>query len=106
MNSFITLENRRDARDNLNEPLRYQQILGILDNHPEGMTARELVTEMLEQGIIKYFDLNIVRPRLTELARQKRVIEADKRKDMVTGKMNCVYRRNEVENEQTNQGIH
>lgn len=47
---------------------KYIQILEIIDNRK--MTAREIEAEMNKHGYSKYFDMNHVRPRLTELVNE------------------------------------
>ena len=47
---------------------KYMQILDIIGNRE--MTAREIETEMNKRGYSKYFDMNHVRPRLTELVNE------------------------------------
>ena len=44
---------------------KYMQILEIIGERK--MTAREIEKEMNRRGYSKYFDMNHVRPRLTEL---------------------------------------
>ena len=67
----IRAENRRQAYYEIQKdaPTRRWHVVQILRHHPEGMTAEEIVQELVADGIIKYFDMNYVRPRLTELAR-------------------------------------
>lgn len=70
---------------------RYMQILEIIDN--KKMTAREIETEMNRKGYSKYFDMNHVRPRLTELVNQYHMlIECEMKEDYLTHKQVAVYR--------------
>lgn len=71
---------------------KYMQIIEILDN--KEMTAREIETEMNKRGYSKYFDMNHVRPRLTELVNEyHEVIECSVTEDYMTHKQVAVYRR-------------
>lgn len=58
------------------------------------MTAREIEAEMNRQGYSKYFDMNHVRPRLTELANEyHELVECGTKVDYVTKRSVAVYRR-------------
>lgn len=71
---------------------KYMQILEILGNRE--MTAREVETEMNKKGYSKYFDMNHVRPRLTELVNEyHELVECDTREDYLTHKSVAVYRK-------------
>lgn len=71
---------------------KYMQIIEILGN--KEMTAREIETEMNKRGYSKYFDMNHVRPRLTELVNEyHEVIECSVKEDYMTHKQVAVYRR-------------
>lgn len=71
---------------------KYEQILEILSNRE--MTAREIETEMVNRGYSKNFDMNHVRPRLTELVNEyHELIECGIAEDYFTTKKVAVYRR-------------
>lgn len=71
---------------------RYLQILEIIAD--KEMTAREIEQEMNKRGYSKYFDMNHVRPRLTELVNEyHELIECGVAEDYVTHKKVAVYRR-------------
>jgi repressor of nif and glnA expression len=70
---------------------KYNQILEILSNRK--MTAREIETEMNRRGYSKYFDMNHVRPRLTELVDLRKIMECETREDSLTHKHVTVYTR-------------
>lgn len=90
----MTLENRQDSYREI-KPKRltkYSQIVEILNNRE--MTAREIEKEMCAKGYSTYFDMNHVRPRLTELVNEwHEVIECGSKEDDLTHKMVAVYRR-------------
>ncbi len=71
---------------------RYRQILEIIAD--EKMTAREIEMKMNEKGYSKYFDMNHVRPRLTELVNDYHVlVECEMKEDYLTHKQVAVYRK-------------
>ena len=93
MNS-ITYQTRQLSFEDI-KPKRltkYLQILEILDNNQ--MTAREVETEMNKRGYSTFFDMNHVRPRLTELVKEyHELIECGTKKDVLTQKSVAVYRK-------------
>ena len=71
---------------------KYMQILEIIDKRE--MTAREIEREMNRKGYSKYFDMNHVRPRLTELVNEyHELVECGTKVDYVTKKNVAVYRK-------------
>ena len=71
---------------------KYMQILEIIDS--KEMTAREIETEMNRRKYSKYFDMNHVRPRLTELVNEyHELVECGTKVDYVTKKNVAVYRK-------------
>lgn len=58
------------------------------------MTAREIETEMVKRKYVKKFDMNHVRPRLTELVNEHHeVIEEESKFDFETNVSVTVYRK-------------
>ena len=70
--------------------LRYDEILGILDNRE--MTAKEIAVELFEYGLIPSTERNFTAPRLNELEKEGRVAIIGKKKCDWTGKMVSVYK--------------
>lgn len=71
---------------------KYMQILEIIDN--KEMTAREIENEMCARKYSKYFDMNHVRPRLTELVNEYcELVECGTKEDYLTHKKVVVYRK-------------
>ena len=71
---------------------KYNQILEVISD--KEMTAREIETEMNRKGYSKYFDMNHVRPRLTELVNDYyELVECGTRVDYLTNKSVAVYRK-------------
>lgn len=69
----------------IQHPIRYDEILNALGDSL--MTARMIGDKL------GYSDLNAVKPRLSELKKQGRVMVVDKVKDNVTGRSVSVFRR-------------
>lgn len=71
---------------------KYMQILEIISDRE--MTAREIEDEMNKRRYSKYFDMNHVRPRLTELVNEYyELVECGTKVDYVTKKSVAVYRK-------------
>ncbi len=71
---------------------KYMQILEIIGNRK--MTAREIEAEMNKKRYSTFFDMNHVRPRLTELVNEyHELIEDGVKEDYITHKKVAVYRR-------------
>lgn len=91
---MLTEQTRQKSFENIKSKrlTRYVQILEIIGNNK--MTAREIETEMNRKGYSSYFDMNHVRPRLTELVNEYHmIIECEVREDYLTHKQVTVYRR-------------
>ena len=91
---MITQETRQLSFEDI-KPKRltkYMQILEIIDNRE--MTAREIEAEMNKRKYSKYFDMNHVRPRLTELVNEyHELVECGVMEDYLTKKNVAVYRK-------------
>ena len=71
---------------------KYMQILEIISD--KKMTAREIETEMNRKKYSTYFDMNHVRPRLTELVYEyHELVEDGVKEDYITHKKVAVYRK-------------
>ena len=79
----ITAETRRESYL-LRPTARKEAILNTLGER--GMTSREIAYEM------GYSDLNAVKPRLTELKDDGRVVAVGKKTDPVTGRKVAIWR--------------
>ena len=76
----------------LERPTKHKQILEIIGN--KEMTAREIENEMCAKEYSKYFDMNHVRPRLTELVNDYyELVECGSKEDYLTHKQVAVYRK-------------
>lgn len=71
---------------------KYIQILEILGN--KKMTAREIELEMNRKNYSSYFDMNHVRPRLTELVKEYELVEeCGTKEDSLTKKKVTIYKK-------------
>ena len=90
----ITAETRREAyyesanNASVRRVMIYQLLRGSGDY---GMTAEEITDNLVQAGKLKYFDLNMVRPRLTELKDEGLVKTVGKRKSLLSGKNTAVW---------------
>lgn len=80
----IARENRRESY--IKRPLRREQILMILKNNPEGLTARQVALNLRTQ------DMNKARPRLTEMEQEGLVEIIGKAFDQISERNVSVYR--------------
>lgn len=85
---LTTLETRTAAEAQVNKNLRYKQILEILAEWPNGLTAREIARVMYLKGYIPSDERNFTAPRLTELGRAG-IVEP-------IGKTTCAWTRRTV----------
>jgi len=83
-NSFQAIKSERSKR--------YAQILEIIEN--KEMTAREIEDEMLKREYVSEFDMNHVRPRITELVdKYHELKECGQTMDYKTNRLVAVFRR-------------
>ena len=88
---YTTYETRADAHDSVDKQRRYQQIIEILIEKKDGLTAKEIACAMMMKGYIPTSERNFTAPRLTELS-QKGVVEPiGKKVCRFTGKKVAVY---------------
>lgn len=64
---------------------RYNEILELLEKHPKGLSAREMII------ILGYQERNAVAPRLTELEQQGKIKRNGKIYDHITDRLVTVY---------------
>lgn len=90
----ITRKNRREAYDKIipKRDNRKEMILSVLKEHPDGMTAEEVVQVLLDGGKISHMDMNFVRPRLTELKESKLIQVVGRRPSAITGRNTAVWK--------------
>lgn len=89
----ITKETRKDSYEQISSKrtVRANVILELLEDRK--MTVSEIVKELLDEGIIKYYDRNFVAPRLTELKAAGLVEVVGKRTCIMSGKNVAIWRK-------------
>lgn len=87
-----TRETRRAAYYEVqpNTPARRWYIYNTLKIHG-GMTAEEITKTLVTDGVIQRFDMNYVRPRLTELKEAGLVETSGKKESPLTGRNTAVW---------------
>lgn len=96
---FTTLETRHDANISVDKQQRYKQILEIMIDNKEPMTAKEISVEMHKRGFTPTSERNFSSPRITEMLRDGILDVIGKKKCKFTGKTVSVY---EIRKSQTN----
>lgn len=89
----ITQATRREAHEFIARKRddRCEQILEVLGDRQ--LTVSEIVQELLDKGVIKYYDRNFVAPRLTEMREAGLVKVVGKRPCIMSGKNIAVWAR-------------
>lgn len=88
---IVTLNTRHDSHDVVDKEKRYKQIVEIMKENSEPMTAKEISVAMWIRNYTPTSERNFAAPRLTELS-QKGVVEPiGKKKCNYTGKTVAVY---------------
>ena len=93
----ITLETRAESEQTVKKQIRYQQIIGVLKDYPDGLTAKQISVHLLNRGFVPDSDRNHSAPRLTELSVKGIVEPIGKTTCQWTGKTVSVYALREVE---------
>lgn len=88
----IQRETRSEANNTVNKTKRRAEILSILSEFPDGLTAKETAVLMYSKGMIPTTERNFTAPRLNELEYDGIVEVCGKRKCMYTHKNVSVYR--------------
>ena len=74
INKFDIFKKKAEAEQKVNKKIRYQQIIEILSESKEPMSAKDLSVEMKNRGYSKTDERNVAAPRITELL-QKGILE-------------------------------
>ena len=88
---YTTYDTRGEANEKVDRQKRYNQILEILGEHDEGLTAKETAVYMMRKKYIPTSERNFTAPRLTELMDMGRVEPIGKKVCEYTGKKVAVY---------------
>jgi repressor of nif and glnA expression len=87
----ITLANRSETEELVDKQKRYMQIIEILEENKEPMTAKEIAVAMFKKHLIPSSERNFAAPRLTELSKKGIVDTLGKKKCNYTNKSVTVY---------------
>ena len=89
---MITEDTRRAAHEDIKPKFgpRAKAIYTALTESGD-MTAEELTDYLVAQGTIPYFDLNYVRPRLTEMKQARMVETVSTKRSQRSGKDTAVW---------------
>lgn len=86
-----TLETRSESYESVDKNKRYKQILEIMIDNKEPMTAKEISVEMYKRGFTPTSERNFSSPRITELLRNGTLDVIGKKRCKFTGKTVSVY---------------
>lgn len=88
---MVTLETRSEAEQEIDKKKRYRQIIEILTENKEPMTAKEIAVEMFKKHWIPSSERNFAAPRLTELCEEGIVDTLGKKRCEYTNKSVTIY---------------
>lgn len=88
---FTTLETRHDSNESVDKQQRYKQILEIMIDNKEPMSAKEIAVEMHKRGYTPTSERNFSSPRITELLRNGTLDVIGKKKCEYSNKMVSVF---------------
>lgn len=88
---MITQETRREANKTVDKKKRRAEIVSVLSDFPEGLTAKETAVLMYSKGMIPTSERNFTAPRLNEMEADGVVAVVGKKKCRYTNKTVSVY---------------
>ena len=86
-----SLETRAEAHESVDKKKRYAEIIEIMEDNKEPMTAKEISVEMFKRGYTPTAERNFSSPRITELLKNGTLDVIGKKKCKFTGKTVSVY---------------
>lgn len=98
----ICLDNQKEANEKVDRKRRYRQILSVMEEINEPMTAKQIALCMYNRGMSYTDDRNISSPRLTELENENKVEVVGKTKCEHSGKTVSLYKICENRKEENN----
>lgn len=87
-----TFETRHESKESVDKQKRYEEIVEILLEFPNGLTAKQIAVEMCKKGYTPTAERNFAAPRLTEMSYEGIVEPIGKTKCSYTGKMVSVFK--------------
>lgn len=88
---YTTYDTRGESHEKTDKNRRYKEILGILREHPEGLTAKEVAVWMHKLKYARSTERNLSAPRLTELMNDGKVEPIGKKVCQYTGRKVSVF---------------
>lgn len=88
---YTTYDTRGESHEKTDKNRRYKEILGILREHPEGLTAKEVAVWMHKLKYARSTERNLSSPRITELMDQGKVEPIGKKVCQYTGRKVAVF---------------
>ena len=88
---YTTYDTRGESNEKTDKNRRYKEILGILREHPEGLTAKEVAVWMHKLKYTRSTERNLSSPRLTELMNDGKVEPIGKKVCQYTGRKVAVF---------------
>lgn len=88
---YTTYDTRGESHEKTDKNRRYKEILGILREHPEGLTAKEVAVWMHKLKYARSTERNLSAPRLTELMNDGKVEPIGKKVCQYTGRKVAVF---------------
>ena len=93
---MTTLETRTEAYETVDKKKRYKEIIEILTDNKEPMSAKEISVEMYKRGYTPTSERNFASPRLTEMLYDGRVETCGKKICQYSGVKVAVFKRREM----------
>ena len=88
---FTTLETRHDSNESVDRKKRYAEIVEIMTDNKEPMSAKEIAVEMYKRGYTPTSERNFSSPRITELLKNGTLDVIGKKKCEYSNKMVSVF---------------
>lgn len=85
-NDMVIFDTREESNKKVNKAARYKQIIEILNENPNPLSAREIATEMCKKGYTPSNERNYAAPRINELTEAGILGFADVKKCEYTGR--------------------
>lgn len=93
---MITLECRNESHEITDKQKRRKDILSVLANSENPLTAMEIAEKLLILGKVDRVDRNYVSPRMTEMCIDGTVEPAGKKLCSITGRKVTMFRMKEI----------
>ena len=89
---ITTFDTRVESHNVVNKKVRYTQIIEILENSTECLSAKDIAVEMCKRGYTPTNERNFAAPRITELIKTGVLDVIGKKKCDYTGKTVAIFK--------------